>query len=141
MALDFSKLESLFLSTAVEDFNFLCTMLGHVGVDASPVNPPTAAEFERGLAFINYLYGKYGDHLHCRGFESFPPYRTSLPKEEVIPWLRQQIQAGHYYRKKLDYAIWFELDEEVIPPHYFEEFDAGYARTQEEWEREKKQKL
>ena len=116
----FSKAEHEFLLDVGIDYVPLNDIVRSI-IGMEKLRRPTEEEFVRALDFIAYLFKKYGEHLKC--LEGPDMHQRIEPLEELIAWLKEQFDAGKY--TEIHYGIWFELDEEVIPPEYIPDEDTN----------------
>jgi hypothetical protein len=105
-----------------------------VGSIAHIVSPelrgtPSKKQFLRTLAFIAYLFKKYGKHLSYSIGAECPIDQTPA---ELLAWLKQQWETGKY--EDIYYGVWFELEESVIPLHYRPALDPKFTKHTGTWD-------
>ncbi len=65
------------------------------------------------IEFISHLYNQYHNSFH---YTLGPGEPINKNFDDFIKWLKEIYDAGKY--KEIDYGIWFDLDEKVIPKEY-----------------------
>jgi hypothetical protein len=90
---------------------------------------PSKKQFLRTLAFIAYLLEKYGKHLSYSIGAECPIDQTPA---ELLAWLKQQWETGKY--DEIDYGVWFELEESVIPLEYRVVLDVKLTKHTGRWD-------
>jgi hypothetical protein len=108
-----------------------CESLSNIVYIVSPGlrGTPPKKQFLRTLAFIEYLVEKYGKYLSYSIGSAYPIDKTPA---ELLAWLKQQWETGKY--EAIDYGVWFELDESVIPLEYKPALDVKLTKPTGMWE-------
>jgi hypothetical protein len=126
--------EDDFLYSVAEDYECVANIVSIIAPDlrGTPYKRamPSKKQFLRTLAFIAYLFKKYGKHLsYSIGAGGRPIDKTPA---ELLAWLKQQWETGKY--KDIDYGVWFELEESVIPLHYMPALDPKFNKHTGTWD-------
>ena len=107
--------------TRLEDWFLSSVAIDHVALDEITLEImrkwryyPTARQFQKVLAFIIYLHRKYGKHLRYTIGTERPIDKNFY---EFLAWLQDEYNEGRY-KLNIDWGVWFDLDEEVIPKQY-----------------------
>jgi len=83
-------------------------------------NPPipTKENFNLMLSFIKYLFSKYGNNFH---YTLGPGETIDKNFDEFVKWIKNMYDEGKY--KEINYGIWFDLDEKVLPEEYIQRIE------------------
>ena len=80
-----------------------------------PRSDPTVEDFNLAIDFITFLHHKYKKGFHYTFGAGGRPINKTF--DELITWLRKEFVKGNY--RDTQYAVWFDIDEEMIPTEYW----------------------